>query len=221
MKEIWKPIENFENYEISSYGRIRSLNFNNEKRISLLKTSISKKGYVRVRVSKNNKKYTINIHKLVGLAYVPNPDNKPQINHLDGNKQNNYYKNLEWSTNLENQIHARENGLIKPPPKSGDNSCSIPVNQYELFTFKLIKKWDCINDVERDLKIPRQNVIKCCKKRRISAGNFHWCYGDVEPTKQVCPKCHTHNISLNIIKKRWSIHYVVCSKCGYEFLYEF
>ena len=101
--EIWKDIENFENlYKISNYGRVKSL----RKQVKILKARIDKKGYNHYAIRKDNKIYEKKAHRLVAQAFIPNPENKPQVNHLDGNKLNNYYKNLEWCTNGENQIHS-------------------------------------------------------------------------------------------------------------------
>ena len=63
-------------------------------------------GYLQVALQKHKKRKDEKIHRLVAEAFIPNPENKPQVNHLDGNKLNNYYKNLEWCTNGENQIHS-------------------------------------------------------------------------------------------------------------------
>ena len=101
--EIWKDIENFENlYKISNYGRVKSL----RKQVKILKARIDKKGYNHYAIRKDNKIYEKKAHRLVAQAFIPNPENKPQVNHLDGNKLHNYYKNLEWCTNGENQIHS-------------------------------------------------------------------------------------------------------------------
>lgn len=106
-------------YEVSSCGKIRSTDrvvFGSNGRTTHLvgkelKTQVDKNGYIRVRLSSCGKKITLKMHREVACVFLPNPDNKPQVNHKDGNKQNNSVNNLEWCDNSENQIHAISSGL--------------------------------------------------------------------------------------------------------------
>ena len=103
MEEIWRPIQNFENYEVSSSGNIRNIVTNKN-----LKNCI-KGGYYHVSltnygISSKNKK-TLKVHRLVALAFIDNPENKSEVNHKDKNKKNNCLDNLEWNTRRENNIH--------------------------------------------------------------------------------------------------------------------
>lgn len=112
MIEIWKDIKGFENiYQISNYGRIKSYKKNKEGKI--LKNTNKKGDYLSVILQyKDNIKYT-RIHRLVALAFIPNPNNYNEINHIDGNKQNNHVENLEWCTHKQNFEHAKKIGLWK------------------------------------------------------------------------------------------------------------
>lgn len=113
-KEIWKDIQNYEGmYRISNYGNIKSL-----KRKHLLKSSTSPKGYSLVGLCKTGKPKTFRLSRLVGKHFIPNPENKPQINHIDGVKANNNVKNLEWATAQENTRHALKTGLQKRAPNA-------------------------------------------------------------------------------------------------------
>lgn len=112
--EIWKEIEGYKTlYEVSNYGRVRSLRkvvtYSNGKMYlyeeKILKLNNSN-GYKTISLVKDKVKTTFMVHRLVGAAFVINPENKPFINHNDGNRWNNFYKNLIWSTNAENQIHS-------------------------------------------------------------------------------------------------------------------
>jgi len=98
-KEEWLPIKDFENYEISSLGQVRNTNTG---RILKLTT---KGGYIFTGLWSNSKVKTIAVHRLVALAFIENPENKPQVNHKDKNRSNNNVSNLEWSTALENNLH--------------------------------------------------------------------------------------------------------------------
>lgn len=105
--EEWKDIEGFEGlYKISSFGRVKSLKRKGVANERILRARIDKKGYIHYALKKNDMQYERKAHRLVATAFLKNEENKPQVNHLDGNKINNYYKNLEWVTNSENQIHS-------------------------------------------------------------------------------------------------------------------
>jgi hypothetical protein len=121
MNEIWKPIVGFENqYEVSDQGNIRSLNrwvpapwgknlFIKGKQIALDKNESRR--YYSVALYKNNKSKTRSVHRIVAIAFQPNPHNLPYVNHKDGVKTNNRASNLEWCTPLENSQHAQAMGL--------------------------------------------------------------------------------------------------------------
>ena len=81
------------------------------RRGQLLKPSLNKEGYAYVSLTKNNWSKSFRVHRLVAQAFIPNPDNKPEVNHLNGNKSDNWVTNLEWCTSKENHKHARELGL--------------------------------------------------------------------------------------------------------------
>jgi hypothetical protein len=102
MKEKWILIENFENYAISNFGRVK--NVKNEKILKQYKNSY---GYMQLQLSKNGKVRTFRVHKLVAMGFIENTYGKPYINHIDGNKTNNIVYNLEWCTSKENDNHAR------------------------------------------------------------------------------------------------------------------
>lgn len=99
-KEVLYP------YMITEDGRVY-----NDKTGRYLKPQHNKKGYLVVRVTVNKIKHTIRIHREVAKAFIENPLNKPQVNHIDGNKENNKVENLEWVTGQENVNHAMKNGL--------------------------------------------------------------------------------------------------------------
>ena len=133
MKEVWKTISGYESsYQVSNLGRVKSL----KRKVSItrhgkthnksipelvMKPQINKrgKGYLKINLKRPNR--VLSVHRLVAIAFIPNPDNKPYINHIDGNPKNNLVNNLEWCTAKENAIHASENGLL-PRGESHANS---------------------------------------------------------------------------------------------------
>lgn len=117
MEEYWLPLRGYEGrYEISDHGRCRSLDFLDawgRKRVGrVLKASHDRRGYPCIRLSLRDAKTSARLHRLVAIAFIPNPLRLPQVNHIDGVKTNNLWTNLEWSTNRDNVLHAVANGLI-------------------------------------------------------------------------------------------------------------
>jgi hypothetical protein len=111
MTEIWKPIKKYESlYYVSNLGRIKSSHYKNER---ILKQFIIK-GYYYINLSKDNKVKKYRVNRLVAEAFICNQNNKSQVNHKDGIKEDNNINNLEWMTGSENQKHAFEIGLNKP-----------------------------------------------------------------------------------------------------------
>lgn len=110
--EVWQPVSEFDGlYEISSAGRVRSV-----RRGIILKTKMNN-GYTKLDLSKGNIGYPRLVHRLVAQAFIANPDNKPEVNHLDGNRSNNAVSNLEWSTHSENGLHSYRELGRKPTTK--------------------------------------------------------------------------------------------------------
>lgn len=103
-EEEWRPIEGYANYMVSSYGNVKNAN---KKASNLLKPS-NNGGYLQVGLSQNSKRYCASVHQLVARAFIPNPENKDQINHKDKNPLNNHVSNLEWCTALENNRHRSD-----------------------------------------------------------------------------------------------------------------
>ncbi len=122
MKEIFKDVQGYEGlYQISNLGRVKSLK--RRVRIGSYERTVPEKylthfdvlGYDIVVLHKKSKKYTAGVHRLIALHFIDNPENKPQVNHKDGNKKNNSIENLEWATSQENIQHSHDTGLTHTP----------------------------------------------------------------------------------------------------------
>lgn len=179
-REIWKPIEGFEgHYEVSNTGKIKSLE---RQRITkgggvtivherLLKQKISKFGYCEVSLLKNAKHKTFKVHRLVAFAFIPNPENKPEINHKDGNKLNNSASNLEWNTPLENKRHAYANGL-----NGGEHIAHRKsVNQYDT-EHNFISTYRSIEEASKQTGARHSSIWACCNHRGKTAKGYMWEY---------------------------------------------
>lgn len=180
--EIWQRIKGFENlYKISTYGRIKSLGngkSTNSKTKSerILKSNYSSTGYEKIKLFKDGKRYYFSVHRLVAQTFIYNDKNKKEVNHKDGNKANNNVSNLEWVTSSENQLHAFKHGLQKSR-MGKDHVQSKSVRQLDL-NGNLIRTFESIKQVQRELGFNSFGIIKCCKKEKKynTAYKYKWEY---------------------------------------------
>lgn len=179
--EQWKFIDGFsEKFSVSNYGRVKS----NQRYVSnhtgvidkkdhILKQQKNKKGYLIVTILDGSKKKTMSVHRLVANAFIPNPDNKPQVNHIDCDKTNNYFGNLEWCTNSENQLHAVANGL-NDHSKYESGRKKIPVEQIDKNTGEVICVFESIASASRETNTSSSNIRFCIYGKRHTANGFAW-----------------------------------------------
>lgn len=196
--EIWKDIENYPNYQISNFGRVKSkkritrVGIKNVKKIirneKILKPLKLTKGYLGIRLYDNNSNAkTFKIHRLVAQAFIPNPNNLPQVNHIDGDKTNNRIDNLEWCTCLENMNHSYNIGL-RDKEKLKEHMSKVgksltnkkghhirKVAQYDQNN-KLIKIWDSQMDASKSIGITNTSIQNVCTGKGKTAGGFIWKY---------------------------------------------
>lgn len=168
MEEIWKDIEGYEGlYQVSNMGRVKSV-----RRNILLKSRIAR-GYERVNLSKNGKYLTKKVHRLVANAFIPNPDNLPQVNHKDENKTNNCVDNLEWCDSKYNINYGM--GNKKRGLSNTNGKLSKPVCQYSKDGC-FIKEWKSIRDIERMTGYSSGHISRCCRGKQAYAYDYLWKY---------------------------------------------
>lgn len=181
-QEIWLPVNGFEGlYEISNYGQVKSCDKRRGTNYScfipakIMASSDNGSGYRNVGFSKNSKQYTKYVHILVAQHFIPNPENKPEVNHKDGDKNNNRSDNLNWSTRKENEEHAWSTGLKKMIGKG--HFASKPIIQMDL-EGREINRWDNSGDAERSLGLPSgsTHIRDCCLGKLQTSLGFKWKY---------------------------------------------
>ena len=188
--EIWKPVMGYEGlYEVSSYGRVRSLDRMDERDMyrkgRILKSALNKNGYPSVSLWKDNHGKTYRVHRLVAEAFIPNPNNKPEIDHINTIKTDNtvflnedgsvnYEKtNLRWVTRSENNNNPLT--LLKTgESKKGKKYHIRPVLQYDK-DGNFIREWDTITEAERTLNIAHK-IWNVCQGKRKTCGGYIWKY---------------------------------------------
>ncbi len=145
MIEVWKDIKGYEGlYQISNCGRVRSLISN-----KIRKFSVNHKGYFQIMLYKDNVGKNYRVNRLVAEAFIGNPYNKEQVNHIDGDKKNNHVSNLEWVTGMENIKHAIDNGLITVKGrKLKSNRKRKSFLQFSK-SGEFIKEWDTMKQIRK------------------------------------------------------------------------
>lgn len=135
MKEKFKEIENFPNYLISNKGEVFSIRYG-----KCMMPTLGNHGYLAITLSDKGKKSTFLIHRLLATAFIPNPDNLPEINHKSGVKYENNIENLEWCTPKQNSAHATSLGLRTPVSLKGETNGSSKLTTDQVIEIKKMLK---------------------------------------------------------------------------------
>lgn len=176
--EEWKDIDGYDGgYKISNLSRIKSFKQGKEK---ILKPSKDKYGYWVIGLTKNCKTKQFKVHRLVAKAFIPNPKNKPCINHKDGNVSNASISNLEWCSYSENLKHSYDTLKRKKYWKDkfgSKHNLSKKVIQMDKQR-NIINTYESTCEAERITNINSKNIASCCRGLRKTAGGFIWRYID-------------------------------------------
>lgn len=169
MKEIWKAIKDYEGkYEVSNLGRVKSLErtsrFNRKIKEKILAPREHTGGYLRVQLSRKD----FYIHRLVAETFIPNPENKSQVNHIDGNKRNNRVDNLEWNTPLENNLHAIRTGLNKK-----DRDFMIKIANCENHKKAMIRKRKLTDEQILEIRNSKESEYKLAETYNVCRSHIH------------------------------------------------
>lgn len=183
--EQWLSIEGYEDYQVSNFGRVKSLGNDKTRKEKILKPSTNNKGYQQVSLYKDGKQKWFLVHRLVASAFTPNSNNLTQVNHKDENPSNNHVENLEWCDREYNCNYGTRNERIAKALIGKNNylfgklgkehHSSKQIIQLTL-DGEFVRNWDSMHDVERELGYDNGNISKCCKGKLPYAYKYKWVY---------------------------------------------
>lgn len=176
MEEMWVTVDEFPKYMVSNFGRIK----NNKNRI--LKTGVHRDGYSQICLRKNKKSYTRKIHRLVAIAFISNPENKPVVNHIDEDRTNNQVNNLEWMTIKENNLYGSHmNNIFKsqgyknrkfPPSSQKKKITAIYIKNNKTINFNSVK------EASVSLEISASAISNVLTKRNEKVKGYAFIYNE-------------------------------------------
>lgn len=180
LEEIWAKIPDYgDAYEVSSIGRVRSYldryGFDKNKRMDtpvILEQGVEK-GYLYVRLMKDGKQHKCYVHNLMGKAFIPNPENKPEVNHIDGIKTHNVLSNLEWNTHAENMQHAIRTGLWD---KDASIAKALAAWRRKVYCYETDEVFDSVDGAASEFDVTRSAITCCCQGKFYNIKGYHLAY---------------------------------------------
>jgi len=159
--EVWKPIAGYEGlYEVSNFGNVKSLSYHRTKVERILRLSTAA-GYPLIHLYKCGKSTAIKIHRLVATAFIPNPDSKPTVNHINGIKTDNRVQNLEWATYSENLKEAHRLGLAN---SKGERHSQSKLTSFEIIEIRTMGKSKTIYELGVQFGVSYQHISKIIRR---------------------------------------------------------
>lgn len=183
-KEQWKPIPQYEGlYEVSDKGNVRSVaqytchhTVVPRPKPRMVRAGLTHDGYARVTLSKYGEQRHATVHRLVALAFIPNPDNLPQVNHKDENPQNNSVDNLEWCTGKQNCNYGQHCQRIKDR-LNRKHHLAKPVAQLDR-DGDVIQIYKSVSEAARQMGVRSENISRCCNGKNSLSCGYGWKYVD-------------------------------------------
>lgn len=185
--EIWSPIMDFDGYEVSNFGRVRSCErviticrasctYRRKQGATILKPQIDKDGYLSVVLYKNDRNQGVHkrVSRLVATAFIPNPNNYSEVNHIDLNRRNNHSTNLEWCNNQYN-VTYKDAPMRSGLARRNNKKQSRPVIQYTS-TNNFVNCYPSMMEAKRQTGINVSHICQCCIGNIPSAGGYMWRY---------------------------------------------
>lgn len=171
--EVWRDIQGYEGlYMVSSYGRVRGISNKLGRKTGFMVLGRRHDGYIKVRLCKNSVAVDYNVHRLVAIAFIPNPENLPQVNHKDEDKANNHVENLEWCDAKYNNNYGTKKARFRAT-RLNDPRTSKPVLKFTL-KGKFVAEYPSVREAGRANGFLHGNIKNCYRGKVATAYKFVW-----------------------------------------------